>query len=191
MKRFRSPLLCTPLVVAASAVLVTGCRHRAPVPTGEAGGAGAPIEVPAGGAEQDEPQTAPQKSPVQVSLVTDKPTYKQGETIKFTVVAVNEGAEPTTVVFNNGMLFDVEATREGEAKPTWRWSTGRMFTMMVRRETLAPKAEKRYAGTWNGKTVDADGTVGAAVPASRYVLRGKLAIAGNVYAPPVTVEITG
>lgn len=161
------PVLCLGL---------SGCRRKTPVPAGDAG-------APA----------AAKPSPLQLSLTTDKTTYKSGETIKFTLTARNASKAPVQVTFTSGQKYDIEARNDANGALAWRWSEGRMFTQIFREETWQPGETRRYEDTWNARTSNPDGSEGAPIAAGRYVLRAELSArtpdAKRTLSLPVTVEV--
>ena len=70
------------------------------------------------------------------------------EDAAFTLTVENAGSDAVSLSFRDGQRaeFVAEPTDGGEA--VWRWSDGRMFSMTVESEELAPGGSTTYEATW-------------------------------------------
>ncbi|WP_331232502.1 BsuPI-related putative proteinase inhibitor [Natronorarus salvus] len=69
-----------------------------------------------------------------------------GDGVRFVYTVTNDGEEPVKLSFRSGQSFDVLVDEGGDER--WRYSDGRMFTQVLRSETLEPGETKRYETTW-------------------------------------------
>lgn len=72
-----------------------------------------------------------------VSLSTDKTIYFVGEPIMMTLKIFNYTDEEITLKFNTSQRYEF-IIEEKEGHELWRWSRGRMFTMVTGVEVLGP-----------------------------------------------------
>ena len=71
------------------------------------------------------------------SLSADQAVYRSGEPISITFEIFNHAPRPVRLTFATSQRFDVviEDNKGGES---WRWSSGRMFAMVLGEETVGP-----------------------------------------------------
>ena len=69
------------------------------------------------------------------------------DAVSFGFSVENTGAEPVDIHFSSGKTADVTVFREGTE--IWRWSDGRMFTQLLRTETIAPGESITHDCRWD------------------------------------------
>lgn len=105
---------------------------------------------------------------LQFSLATNKTTYKKGEAIKFMMTLKNTTSQTQSYQFNGGQSFDIDVlTTDGRL--LWRWSKGKMFTMMIRGRMLPAGESQVFNETWNAKKTD-----GKTLASGTYLVRARL-----------------
>jgi len=98
-------------------------------------------------------------------LETDKSEYAPSETVKLRLTIVNESNSPLVFRSSSGQRFDF-VVRCGE-REVWRWSRGRVFTMMLTSWEIPPGESVTYGATWNQRDDS-----GQPVPPGHYVVEG-------------------
>lgn len=157
---------------------------------GEAIGGAPPVGAPANGSpaigtpparhvDDDESKAMT----ITVRLLTSKRTYRQGETVRFTIIAQNIGKTKQTLKFRSGQSFDITAVTDDDEQ-RWDWSRGRMFTQALRQITLEPGAARQWAATW--KQVDNDG---ALMARGEVIVTAKLMANGGIRTAPRTIKL--
>lgn len=68
-------------------------------------------------------------------------------TVRFTYTVENTGDDPVDVTFPSGQRYELVVTPATGGDPTWRASAGRMFTMAIERDRLAPGDGYRFEET--------------------------------------------
>jgi Intracellular proteinase inhibitor len=138
----------------------------------------------------DQPAKKPPPAPtnIVVTLASDKATYRRGETVHFTITARNAGKTPQKLVFASGQQFDLTATLAGQKQgqqtaTVWKWSHGRMFTMIYTEKTLAPGETLRWTAEWN-QTGDDE----KPVPRGRYSVQAE-APPGGILSKPLLLTL--
>jgi hypothetical protein len=104
---------------------------------------------------------------MQLTLHTDRESYRPGEPVQLRVEVFNDAAEPVTLFFSSSQKCDFEVLWEDQL--LWRWSADRVFAQMLTEETLAPGERRRYEATWAGRRSD-----GALARPGEYNARGVL-----------------
>jgi hypothetical protein len=163
------------------APLSGGCKSKNPMPTTD----GDVIANPPVSVSQPQPANnqAAQEAIV-VSLVADQSTYRRGETLNFTITARNSSDAAQRLVFASGQRFDIVVTPEGDAKePGWRWSTGKVFTMIFGNVSWRPGETKTWTATWDQTAEE------RALPRGRYVVQAELASTPRLKSKPLTITL--
>lgn len=80
------------------------------------------------------------KSPLQLTVKTDKAAYGSGDTVKITLVLKNSAPHPVPLTFASGQKYEVVIKRKSGAKSVlvWTWSFGKMFTQAFNFATVEP-----------------------------------------------------
>ncbi len=147
-----------------------------------AAGGNAPVAGKAGGHAMDADKKAP--LPVLVQLLTSKRRYREGETVRFTIIARNIGTTRQILRFRSGQSFDITVTSDDEEQ-RWDWSRGKMFTQALRAIVLEPGAAHTWTAIW--KQVDNDGELMARGPV---IIKAKLLANGTINMAPRTISLT-
>jgi hypothetical protein len=75
-------------------------------------------------------------SPVQITVATDAPAYRVGQTVTMTLTAKNTSSAPVTLSFTSSQLYDFAVSFN--RAPVWRWSTGQGFLAIMLSIKLQP-----------------------------------------------------
>ncbi len=123
-----------------------------------------------------------EKTAFTVTAGATKTTWERGESPEFTIEIQNTSGKNATLVSGSGQKFDFSAFKIGakgevEAKPTWKWSNGMMFTMALVSKTLAPNEKLSYKATWEN------------APAGKYQIKGLITANGGIEAPLFNIEV--
>lgn len=102
---------------------------------------------------------------LQVSLDTDRTSYRTGQPVQFRLRLTNATAQQVTFRFNSGQRFDVTVFDQTR-KVVWRWAVGQMFAQVLGEETLQPGEFRSYAVAFTGT-----------LPAGTYWARGDIVVA--------------
>ena len=70
------------------------------------------------------------------------------EDAAFTLTVENVGSDAVSLSFRDGQRAEFVAERTDRNEAVWRWSDGRMFSMAVESEELAPGASTTCEATW-------------------------------------------
>lgn len=73
----------------------------------------------------------------EVSVATDKATYRSGEPITMTLHVSSRTGEEVLLQFLSAQRFDF-AIRDARGSQLWRWSEGQVFAQALGTETLGP-----------------------------------------------------
>lgn len=172
-------------LVIMGLMAVNGCRKNTPV---------TPDMLPPDG-RTTRPGGNPAKTPVATSspftigFTSDKTIYQRGEPVVFTISLENTNRAPQVLTFNTGQNFDIAVAPQGqENRPVWRWSHGKMFTMAIRRETLAPGKRLTWTETW--KQVTNEGRPIEHDTYTTYIASAVITANGRIQAAPVVFQIT-
>lgn len=74
---------------------------------------------------------------VEVSVTTDKATYRNGEPITMTLQVSSRTGEEVLLQFLSAQRFDF-AIRDAKGRQLWRWSEGQVFAQVLGTEALGP-----------------------------------------------------
>jgi|GEM_PF-4255206 len=122
---------------------------------------------------------------IEVRVKADKSTFHAGETVHFTVTAMNTDDRPRTVTLPSGQNFDIIITPKDKTAPQWQWSHGKMFTMMVRYVKLQPGQRLTFTTDWDQKDNE-----GKLMPRGEMQVNAKLAAANSgIKAPVIAVNL--
>jgi hypothetical protein len=109
---------------------------------------------------------------MQLTLHTDRESYRPGELVQLRLEVLNDDGKPVTLPFNSAQRYDFEVLREDQR--IWRWSADRMFAQVLTEETLAPGERRRFEATWDGRQSD-----GEVARPGKYSARGFLTVSGR------------
>jgi hypothetical protein len=109
---------------------------------------------------------------MQLTLHTDRESYRPGEPVQLRLEALNDTDEPVTLAFSSSQKYDFEVLWEDQL--LWRWSADRVFAQMLTEETLTPGERRRYEATWDGRHGD-----GEMARPGEYIARGVLTTSGR------------
>ena len=123
-----------------------------------------------------------EKTAFAVTAAAIKETVERGESPEFTIEIQNISNKNATLVSGSGQKFDFSAFKIGakgevESKPTWKWSSGMMFTMAIVSKNLAPNEKFSYKATWKD------------APAGKYQIKGLITANGGIEAAPFNIEV--
>lgn len=131
------------------------------------------------------PPVAPE--PIAVALQIAPNPARRGTLVGFSLTAHNTTQATQTLRFSSGQSFDITATPEAaktEKDAGWRWSHGKIFTMALRTEKLAPGQAKTWTATWNQSD---DQNV--PLPRGKYTIAAWITANGGLKAAPATLEL--
>ena len=128
-------------------------------------------------------QEAPRVDPLSehafgASLSTDRAIYRSGEPIRITFEVFNYTPTPVRFDFTSGQRYDL-IIEDRQGNEVWRWSAGRMFTMVLGQETLEP-ANPRL-------TYEAEHT--ARLEPGRYKIKGLLTDVSRRISATIGMEV--
>ena len=109
---------------------------------------------------------------MQLTLRTDRASYRPGEPVSLQLELFNNRAEPVRLRFNTSQQCDFEVLWEDQR--LWHWAADRLFAQAETVLTLAPGQRHLYEATWDGR--NNDGTV--ARP-GEYIARGFVTVSGR------------
>jgi len=122
-------------------------------------------------------------NPMQFSLTTDKPAYKIGEPVSFTMKLRNKGDKAQDIQFFSGQRFDV-SIQNAAGQTVWNWAANKRFTDSLSKSPLAPNEEMAFDATWNGHALP-----NFQIAPGTYSVHAKLTSRPAVEATPVSIEI--
>jgi len=112
------------------------------------------VEIHEGNAPNGSSNSGIRAGKIEVRTTVSKSTFHRGETVRFTVTAINTDDRPRSLTLPSGKNFDITVTPVGKSTPQWKWSHGKMFTMMVRDVELNPGQKLTFTTDWNQKDND-------------------------------------
>lgn len=130
--------------------------------------------------------------PIKVTVTTDKKAYAVGTPIKMTLLVKNATKQPVSLHFSSGQRFDF-VLREGtksDGKIVWQWARGRMFSMMLKSETLEPDAALTFAAVYDPASPDTSGKPMTPLTPGIYTLTGTLTTMGTELRATGAVQLT-
>jgi Intracellular proteinase inhibitor len=91
---------------------------------------------------------------MQLTLHTDRESYRPGDPVQLRLEVLNDTAEPVTLLFNSSQKYEFEVLWEDQL--LWRWSADRVFAQMLTKETIAPGQGIQYEAAWDGRRSDGE-----------------------------------
>ena len=73
-----------------------------------------------------------------------------GDRLRFSLNVKNNTTKMLELRFPSGLTHDF-VVRDFAGKEVWRWSSGRMFTSVMRSTTIKGKSQTTYTESWNTK----------------------------------------
>lgn len=110
---------------------------------------------------------------MQLTLHTDRESYRPGEPVRLRLELVNDRTEPVRLTFGSTRQYDFEVLWEDQL--LWRWSADRLFAQMLTEEMLAPGERRTYETTWDGRIMG-----GEEAKPGEYLARGILTVSGRL-----------
>ena len=101
---------------------------------------------PAGGAAGQESGA---EHALNLSVQTDRPVYRVGESVQFTLTLSNSSARAATLHCKDAQRFDLTIV-DRSGQQIWRWSEDQMFAQMLSEETIRPGKSRTYAAVFPG-----------------------------------------
>lgn len=101
------------------------------------------------------------------TVLTDKKSYKIGESVNLTLVVENTSSQSIVLNFSSGQRFDFWI--QAGSKEVWRWSSDKMFTQALTSMTLKPGEKKTFTANWDQKDSNGNQTL-----AGNYTAFGQL-----------------
>lgn len=176
-----------PTVAGFCLLLSAGC-HAAEPPASPA--ASVPIASPVQAAPTDpkapEPakdEKAVEKAPIAVGFALAQ-NGTRGRVMAFSITARNITNAPQNLIFPSSQSFDISATPVNAKAPVWRWSSDKLFTRAIRRETLTPGETKTWSAIWEGEDIN-----GNLAPRGQYTIEAVIKANGGLKAAPLTIDV--
>lgn len=124
-----------------------------------------------------EPPATPDHSAFRVSAGLSHPNYEAGRPAQFFLSVENVSKAAAVLNYTSGQKFDFEAyqlDKDGKpaAKPFWKWSNGRMFTMALSSKTLAPGEREDFKAQMDS------------APRGKFQIRARSTANGGIEAAP-------
>ena len=130
------------------------------------------------GEESEKPE-----SRLKVVLQMDKMIHRLRDPIPMELRGTNQNkTEPIRLGFSSAQEYDFVITKEG--KEIWRWSTGKVFAMMMDEIVLQPGQSLRFAETWDQKE-----SQGEFVSPGEYQVVGVLKSVPEIVSEAVMIEM--
>ncbi len=117
-----------------------------------------------------------------LSLRTDKGSYRAGEPVALTLTVANNGGYALTLSFTSGQRYDFLVRNESGSE-VWRWSADKVFAEALGEEKLEAGANLTYEEIWDQKDA-----LGQQVAAGHYNLTGFVATCRFTQADLTVVE---
>lgn len=112
----------------------------------------------------------------EVSLTTEKATYRAGEPITMMLRVSSRTREEVVFHFSSAQRFDF-AIRDARGGEVWRWSDGRIFAQALGTEAIGPvRPELTYRAEFRGNLAPGWYRLEAALAAKDRPLSGALAL---------------
>ena len=121
-------------------------------------------------------------SNLRLSLRPDKPAYAVEEPVKITLTLTNLGDQEVQLQFTSSQQFDFVVRRD--KTEVWRWSNGRMFSMMLTTMVLKPQSSKSHTAVWAQKD-----NSGRPVSPGRYEVLALLPLHQPIFSKPAPIII--
>jgi len=84
-----------------------------------------------------------------VKTQTNKSKYSMGEEVEMSVTVVNKRLGPVEFIFTSAQRYDFIISKGDEE--VWRWSSGKVFAMVLEHLLLKSNEGQTYTETWKPK----------------------------------------
>ena len=88
---------------------------------------------------------------ISVESRTDKGKYLLGEEVKMSVTVTNKSLKPVEFIFTSSQHYDFIVLEDGEE--VWRWSSSKVFAMLLEPLLLKSGEKRTYTETWKPKDI--------------------------------------
>lgn len=88
---------------------------------------------------------------ISVETQTNKNKYSLGEEVKISVTVTNKSLKPVELIFTSAQRYDFIVLKDGEE--VWRWSSSKVFAMVLEPLLLKSGEKRTYTETWKPKDV--------------------------------------
>lgn len=119
---------------------------------------------------------------LELILRTDKTIYQSSEPVKMCLTVTNKAAQPLALHFSTAQKYDFVVKKQGIE--IWRWSSDRVFAMMLTDVILEPSQSLVYDASWQQKDSEGNG-----VPPGKYEVIGLLTAYPKRLSQSVYIEI--
>lgn len=127
-------------------------------------------------------KSASQPEGLMLQLKTDKDEYAAGEPVSLGLTVTNLGDQVIRLSFPSSQIYDFVVRRQGQE--IWRWSSDKMFAMVLTELKLNPGESRTYHETW--PQVDQKGEQ---VTAGSYELVALLVLQPPILSFPQSIRI--
>ncbi len=86
------------------------------------------------------------RNAVVVETRTNKSKYYVGEEVELSVAVNNTGSNPVELIFTSAQHYDFVVLKDDNE--VWRWSSGKVFAMVLEQLSLKPGEKQTYRETW-------------------------------------------
>ena len=106
---------------------------------------------------------------MQLTLRTDRASYRPGEPVRLQLELFNNSAEAVRLRFSTSQQCDFEVLWEDQR--LWHWAADRLFAQVLTELELAPGQRHQFEATWDGRNND-----GTTAKSGEYIARGFLTL---------------
>jgi hypothetical protein len=86
------------------------------------------------------------KEALLVKVGTSKGQYSVEEEVEMSVTVENQGLSPLELLFTTAQKYDFIVSKGG--REIWRWSTDKMFAMVIEQFLLKPNEKQTFTDKW-------------------------------------------
>ena len=114
---------------------------------------------------------------LQLTLETDKPTYRRGEPIALILTVTNRSSRDTALQFSSGQRYDFQIA-DSTGRTLWTWSADRSFMQVLGSERLTAGEAREHREQFTGE-----------LPPGKYAATGSITLMRSPLTASTTVTV--
>lgn len=114
---------------------------------------------------------------LQLTIESDKPTYRRGEPIELILKLTNRTSRDTALQFSSGQRYDFQIA-DSTGKTMWTWSADRSFMQVLGSERLTAGETREHREQFTGQ-----------LPPGKYAATGSITVLRSALTASTTVTV--
>ena len=112
---------------------------------------------------------------LQLTLETDKHTYRQGDPIQLILKVTNRSSRDTALQFSSGQRYDFQIT-DSTGRTLWTWSADRSFMQVLGSERLTAGEAREHREQFTGELAPGKYLATGSIPVMRSPLTARTTV---------------